>query len=372
MAKFSILPGRVFPNLFIALAGLFGTIFIMKSKEFWIDFLKGTTIGFAIPIPGVSGGTMAVLTGIFDKIANAVANIKKDFWGSFRSVLPILLGALFMAIIGFLGIKKGFDFAPFALSALFGGLVLGSTPVVTKELHGVAMKTMDVTRIIIGFIVAAGIGIASALVFYFTGFSIASSLQSNVIWIYPVLLVAGFIGAMAAVVPGISGSMMMYLMGLYVPVVGLYTTWSNWKNSALYGVMFGGGLCLIIGGLAGFILTNIWMKDLLAKKHDASYEVILGFIFGSLVSLFINPQMVRTTTDGTAVNYWIYSGLASAGISGTPIWEWIVGSVLFVGSAILLFYITTHMQKKEAAAKLQVTEAPKADSSNSPTNTEQK
>jgi putative membrane protein len=363
----------VFPNLFIALAGLFGTIFIMKSKEFWIDFLKGTTIGFAIPIPGVSGGTMAVLTGIFDKIANAVANIKKDFWGSFRSVLPIILGALFMAIIGFLGIKKGFEFAPFALSALFGGLVLGSTPVVTKELRGVSMKVMDVSRIVIGFVVAAGIGIASALVYYFTGFSIEGSLQSNVIWIYPLLLVAGFIGASAAVVPGISGSMMMYLMGLYIPVVKLYTTWSNWTKSELYGVMFGGGVCLIIGGIAGFVLTNLWMKDLLAKKHDASYEVILGFIFGSLVSLFVNPQMVQPTmVNGAATRYWIYSGLASAGISGTPIWEWIVGSVLFVGSAILLFYITTRVQKKEAAAKRQVTEAPKADSSNSPTNTEQK
>lgn len=347
----------------------------MKSKAFWIDFLKGTTIGFAIPIPGVSGGTMAVLTGIFDKIANAVANLKKDFWGSLRSVLPIILGALFMAIIGFLGIKKGFEYAPFALSALFGGLVFGSTPVVTKELHGVSMKVIDVSRIVVGFVVAAGIGIASALVFYFTGFSIASSLQSNVYWIYPVLLAAGFIGASAAVVPGISGSMMMYLMGLYVPVVSLYTTWSNWKNSALYGVMFGGGVCLIIGGIAGFILTNIWMKDLIAKKHDPTYEVILGFIFGSLVSLFINPQMVKTTTDGTALNYWIYTGLASANIPGTPLWEWIVGSVLFVGSAILLFYITTRVQKKEAAAKAKVAEAPRAqgaDSTKAPNNSELK
>ncbi|MFA6619536.1 MAG: DUF368 domain-containing protein [Bacilli bacterium] len=331
----------------------------MKAKEFWIDFLKGTTIGFAIPIPGVSGGTMAVLTGIFDKIANAVANIKKNFWGSLRSVLPIALGALFMAIIGFLGIKKGFEFAPFALSALFGGLVFGSTPVVTKELKGVPMKGAAVSRIVIGFIVAAGIGVASALVYYFTGFSIASSLRSDVLWIYPVLLVAGFIGASAAVVPGISGSMMMYLMGLYVPVVSLYTTWGNWKNSALYGVLFGGGVCLIVGGLAGFVLTNIWMKDLIAKKHDPTYEVILGFIFGSLVSLFINPQMVKTfiATDGSTINYWLYSGLASQNIAGTPIWEWIVGTVLFVGSAILLFYITTHVQKKETVAQAKLVES---------------
>jgi putative membrane protein len=343
----------------------------MKAKEFWIDFLKGTTIGFAIPIPGVSGGTMAVLTGIFDKIANAVANIKKDFWGSLRSVLPIALGALFMAIIGFLGIKKGFEFAPFALSALFGGLVLGSTPVVTKELKGIPMKGMDVSRVVIGFVVAAGIGIASALVYYFTGFSIASSLQSNVIWIYPILLVAGFIGAAAAVVPGISGSMMMYLMGLYVPVVGLYTTLSNWKNSALYGVMFGGGVCLIIGGVAGFILTNIWMKDLIAKKHNPTYEVILGFIFGSLVSLFINPQMVKTftATDGSTINYWIYSGLASQGVAGTPVWEWIVGSLLFVGSAILLFYITTRVQKKEMAAQAKLAESAPAKPVENPSTT---
>ena len=121
----------------------------MKAKEFWVDFLKGTTIGFAIPIPGVSGGTMAVLTGIFDKIADAVSNLKKDFWGSIRSVFPILLGALLMALVGFFWISKGFELAPFAISALFGGLVLGSTPVITKELKGLKMKTVDISRICI-------------------------------------------------------------------------------------------------------------------------------------------------------------------------------------------------------------------------------
>jgi putative membrane protein len=309
----------------------------MKNKQWWLDFLKGTTIGFAIPIPGVSGGTMAVLTGIFNKIAQAVADFRKNFWHSVQVLLPIGLGALLMAIIGFLGIKKGFEFAPFALSALFAGLILGSTPVVTKELKDTKWTAKPIARLVIGFLVAAGIGIASALVFYFTGFSIASSLQSNVYWIYPVLIVAGFIGASAAVVPGISGSMMMYLMGLYVPVVSLYTTWSNWKDSSLYGVMFGGGVCLIVGGLAGFILTNVWMKDLIAKQHNPTYEVILGFIYGSLVSMFVNPQMIKINAD-TSTKYWVYST--------TPVWEWIVGAILFLGATIGLYWITKKLQAK--------------------------
>jgi putative membrane protein len=311
----------------------------MKNKQWWLDFLKGTTIGFAIPIPGVSGGTMAVLTGIFDKIAQAVSDFRKNFWHSVQVLLPIGLGALLMAIIGFLGIKKGFELAPFALSALFAGLILGSTPVVTKELKDTQWTAKPILRLVIGFLVAAGIGIASALVFYFTGFSIASSLQSNVYWIYPVLLVAGFIGAAAAVVPGISGSMMMYLMGLYVPVVSLYTTWSNWKDSSLYGVMFGGGICLIIGGLAGFILTNIWMKNLIAKQHNPTYEVILGFIYGSLVSMFVNPQMIKINAD-TSEKYWVYSV--------TPIWEWVVGGVLFVGATLALYFLTKKFQAHTA------------------------
>jgi putative membrane protein len=313
----------------------------MKIKEWWIDFLKGTTIGFAIPIPGVSGGTMAVLTGIFDKITNAVSNLKNDFKQSFKTLLPIGLGALVMAIIGFVGIKEGFNAAPFALSALFAGLILGSVPVVTKELKGQKWDVASVTRLTIGFIVAAGIGIASALVFYYYGFSIAEYLLSNVWWIYPVLLAAGFIGATAAVVPGISGSMMMYLMGLYVPVISLFTTKDNWKNSALYGVMFGGGLMLIIGGVAGFIVTNIWMKDLLAKKHNQTYEVILGFIFGSLISMFVNPQMIRVDA-GTKT--WLYAD--------RPVWEWAVGSILFVAAFVTLFIITTKTNKSSTKTEI--------------------
>jgi putative membrane protein len=311
----------------------------MKAKEWWLDFLKGTTIGFAIPIPGVSGGTMAVLTGIFNKIADAVSNLKKQFKQSFKTLLPIGLGALVMAIIGFVGIKKGFALAPFALSALFAGLIFGSTPVVTKELKTTKKDVPFYGRVIVGFVIAAGIGIASALTYYFADFSIANYLKSDVPWIYPVLLAAGFIGATAAVIPGISGSMMMFLMGLYVPLVSLFTTLSNYTDPSLYGVIFGGGILLIIGGLSGFVLTNITMKKLLATKHDQSYEVILGFIFGSLVSMFINPQMIKQ--DESLNRYWIYET--------TPVWEWVVGSVLFVLAAVLLLFLTNKSTRKQQA-----------------------
>lgn len=315
----------------------------MKIKNWWLDFLKGTTIGFAIPIPGVSGGTMAVLSGIFDKIANAVANLKTHFKESIKTLLPIGLGALAMAIIGFIGIKKGFEYAPFVFSALFAGLILGSTPVVTRELKNATWDFWSYFRIVVGFVVAAGIGIASALVFYFYGFSIAEYLVSNVWWIYPLLLIAGFIGAVAAVVPGISGSMMMYLMGLYVPLLELFTTWSNWANTAMLPILLGGGVLLVVGCAAGFICANIWMKKLLATKHDSTYQVILGFIFGSLISMFVNPQMIKTNVD-TGARYWLYTD--------RPIWEWIVGAVLFVGAAVLLFYLTTKKAKPSDPAAI--------------------
>jgi uncharacterized membrane protein len=187
-------------------------------------------------------------------------------------------------------------------------------------------------------VVAAGVGIASALIYYFYDFSIGSYLLSGVWWVYPIMFVAGFIGALAAVVPGISGSMIMYLMGLYVPLVSLFTTFSNYKNSALYGVIFGGGALLILGCLVGFILTNVWMKKLLTVKHDETYQVILGFILGSLISMFVNPQMIKTNAD-TGARYWIYET--------TPVWEWIVGVALFIISACVLFYLTKRSQKKK-------------------------
>ncbi|MCI2055036.1 MAG: DUF368 domain-containing protein, partial [Bacilli bacterium] len=157
----------------------------MKIKTWLLDMLKGTTIGFAIPIPGVSGGTMAVLTGLFDKISDAVSNMKKHFGESIRTLIPIGLGALLMAIIGFIGIKKGFDYAPFALSSLFAGLISGSTPVITNELKKSTWSPKAVTRTVIGFVVAAGVGIASALIYYFYDFSIGSYLLSGVWWVYP-------------------------------------------------------------------------------------------------------------------------------------------------------------------------------------------
>ncbi|MCI1245228.1 MAG: DUF368 domain-containing protein [Bacilli bacterium] len=315
----------------------------MKMKKWWLDFLKGTTIGFAIPIPGVSGGTMAVLSGIFDKIIDAVSNFKTHFKESFKTLLPIALGALTMAIIGFIGIKKGFDYAPFALSALFGGLVLGSLPTVTRELKANALDFWGVFRIIVGFIVAAGVGIASSLIFYYYGFSIAEYMASDVWWIYPVFLAAGFIGAVASVIPGISGSMIMYLMGLYVPLVSLFTTWSNWGEAAYLPLILGGAALIVIGALAGFVVANLWMKSLLSKRHDQTYQTIFGFILGSLVSMFANPQMIRTD-EATLTKYWVYAN--------RPTGEWIVGVILFVGAAVLLFCLTTKAYRKKGPKKL--------------------
>ena len=101
--------------------------------EFVKDILKGSLVGVANIIPGVSGGTMAVSMGIYDKLITAVTHIFKDFKKSLRILLPIVIGAVLgIGILAFV-IKWLFANYPVQTNLLFIGLIVGGLPVIWKK-----------------------------------------------------------------------------------------------------------------------------------------------------------------------------------------------------------------------------------------------
>ena len=108
----------------------------MKIKNWFLDVLKGGSLGLGM-IPGVSAGTMALIVGIYDRLIGGIANLRKEFKKSLISLIPIGIGAVMSAIICMLGVNYGLDYAPFAIISLFAGLIIGSLPVITKEIKGV-------------------------------------------------------------------------------------------------------------------------------------------------------------------------------------------------------------------------------------------
>ncbi len=291
-------------------------------------------MGLGMAIPGVSAGTIAVIVGVYDELIGAIANIRKEFKKSFITLLPIALGLVISAILLLIGIHYCYEKAEYVISCIFAGLVIGTTPIVVKEakLHEISAK--KTILIIVGFIIAAAIGVGSCLAKLYWKLDFGAYFIEGVWWAYPVCLSAGFLAMTACVIPGISGSMCLFMLGLYNPliaiVVGSDSIFRN-HDRTLSGI--GLLVCAIVGALAGLIFASKVMKRALAKTRDGTFSIVLGFVLGSIVCLFANQSLIND--EGV----WAYER--------TPLWGWIVGSVLLAVVTIASYFLIARKQMKK-------------------------
>ena len=110
--------------------------FFIKFKEQITNFLKGMGIGAACIVPGVSGGTLAVMFNIFDKMIEAINGLFKHFKKSFLFLLPIILGIVFAIAALIIPINYAFDYIPFPIISMFAGFIIGSLPSLFKKIKG--------------------------------------------------------------------------------------------------------------------------------------------------------------------------------------------------------------------------------------------
>lgn len=314
-----------------------------KGPNVWVKGVEGITLGISAAIPGLSAGTIAIAERCYEPLVDAVSGLRGHFKKSFLYLLPYLLGLILGAVAALIGIQKGYEAAPFTLTGLFAGFVFGSLPVTFEELHhGKTGKEVffHVLSFVLCLLVAAGLGIVTAL----TKVDLSSSLASRVWWMYPLALVSGIVAAAACVVPGISGSMSLMVIGMYFPILNSFATRSGdlsiWNHDgANYSGSFVGtgiviALLLVIGAIIGLILSSRVMKSLLEKHRTSTYFGILGLILGSLVSMFINSNI-----------YPKYPTIKT--------WDYVVGSILFVLGAIGVYLLIrfSNKQKEKSATK---------------------
>ncbi len=308
---------------------------------FFLDLAKGASLGVSAAIPGLSGGTIAVVEGCYDSLIQAISSLRKNFKKSFLFLLPYLLGLALGALGAFVGIKKGYSVAPFTLTGLFAGLVFGSLPVAVSELKkGESGKQIAIYVLcfFLCFLLAAGLGVFTAL----CKVNLGEQLLNRTWWMYLLVPVCGFLAAFSFIVPGISGSMTLMVLGMYYPI--LYTfmpadkgnpeqvALSLWGNgdSAFIGTGIALLLLLVLGAVAGLVVSSKVMGKLLEKKRVPTFYGILGLILGSLVSMFINSD--------------IYPKYISGSIQT---WDYIIGAVLFVLGAVGVFFLIRLAKKKK-------------------------
>ena len=259
--------------------------------EFVKDILKGSLVGVANIIPGVSGGTMAVSMGIYDKLITAVTHIFKDFKKSLRILLPIVIGAVLgIGILAFV-IKWLFANYPVQTNLLFIGLIVGGLPIIWK-------KTKK-QRITAGAIVTFLVFLSIVILFPIFGNGAGAEVALTPgIGMFLKLILIGIIAAATMVIPGVSGSMMLMILGYYNPILNTITGFISSAAALDTAGMMSYVWILIpfgIGVVVGIFAIAKFVEYVFEHAPAIAYCAILGLIVGSPIAILAMAQITSLT-----------------------------------------------------------------------------
>ena len=239
-----------------------------------VDIFKGALMGIANVIPGLSGGTIAVAIGIYEKLINAIADLLKHPIKALKEVWPIIVGIILGIVFSVVGISYMLENYEVPSTMLFVGFILGSLPIVIKEVENKKVKKRHITAFTVMLAFVILIPLLSVL-----------GIQAVDSELNPILLF--FIGVIAAatmIIPGVSGSMVLMTMGYYDNVMLTIRSFLEALKSMDMSKMGESMVLLVpfgIGVVVGIFVMAKIMKMLLKKYKDTVNWAILGLIVAS-------------------------------------------------------------------------------------------
>lgn len=314
-----------------------------EIKKYLLLFLKGMGMGGADVVPGVSGGTIAFITGIYEELLNSISKVDadairlllqfriKDFWTHINGTfLIVLLSGILFSVFSLARIITYFlEHHPIPIWSFFFGLIIISAILVAKEI-----KKWN------WIVVLAGI-IGIAIAYYVT---IASPSQtSNSLWF---VFISGAIAICAMILPGISGAFILLLLGKYTYI---FTALKEFNFPVI--IVFGLGC---ITGLLSFSRVISW---LLKNYYNTAVALLAGFMIGSLNKIWPwkVPTSYRINSEGLQVP------LTEQNIAPTTYMEvtnqdpLILHAILFVMVGIVLVILIERIGSMYAKASSKAT-----------------
>lgn len=236
-------------------------------KKYIIILLKGIIIGGTMLVPGVSGGSMAMILGIYDRLISAVSSFSTHKKDNFILLSVFSSGAVSGMLILASPILKLIELYRFPAMFFFIGAVAGGIPMIYKqsEMKNISWKTF-------AYLAA---GIFAVLAISFIPSDIFSGNPGSAVYRTALLLVSGIISAAALILPGISVSYMLLIMGMYDEVI-----------EAISGIHLPYLIPLGAGLLGGIFLTAKLLEKAMKKHPQPTYLIIMGFIVGSVIKVF--------------------------------------------------------------------------------------
>lgn len=284
----------------------------MKNiKEYIVNFFNGFMMALADSVPGVSGGTIAFLLGFYDNLINSLdfllSNNKEKRNSGKKYLLKLGIGWVIGMAISVLILTSVFEKHIYEISSLFMGFIILSIPIIIKEeketLRG---KYINIIFTIIGIILVY-------LITYFNNTSITTMSLNNLSFSSAIyIFIAGMIAISAMILPGISGSTLLLIFGLYLPVITGIKDILHLNFAPFFGLTIFG-----LGIITGILSIIKLLKKALDKYRTQTVYMIIGLMIGSIYSIIMGPTTLDTPVN--PINIYNFSFIFFI-IGGLVVW----------------------------------------------------
>lgn len=296
-------------------------------------FIQGFCMALADSVPGVSGGTIAFLLGFYDDFISSLNNIvskdKDKRKTAFIFLVKIGIGWVIGFLLAILFITSVFESHIYQISSLFIGFILFAIPIIVTEEKECLKKLINSIFILFG-------GAIVVAITYFSNESILSggvdlSVGEVSVGILVFLFFAGMIAISAMVLPGISGSTILMIFGLYIPITTAIKDVLHLKLEYVPALIVFG-----IGIVIGALLVVKGIKKMLEKFRSQTVYFIIGLMLGSIYSIAMGPTTLK---DSDGIN----KNLEMLSLNNFSWLFFIIGGVVIFGLQALKVF----MEKKE-------------------------
>jgi putative membrane protein len=294
-------------------------------KELLISIFVGFSIGLSVIIPGISGSSIAIIMKVYDKLMYSFSNIFKKFKSCIIFLIPIGIGILLGFLIGLIIVKILLEAFPFITICFFVGLMVGTYPILFKEIKGNLFDLKKTLLFISGIIVPIVITVLSLVI------GIDNSLAGLNLGHYMLFLVLGILISLTQLIPGLSATVLLMMFGYYKALMdGIgRELFSNFGLIMVY-------VILLVGFVIGTLLFSKIINKLLENARIKFFFVICGLSIGSVFAVFLGNDCMD-----------IYKGWTNA----TMVSDILIGfAVLLVGFAIS-FALYIYDKKRESLGK---------------------
>ncbi len=236
-----------------------------------INFIKGIVVGATTTVPGVSGGTMAIILGIFDNIIHSISKYFKDIKNNTIFLGVVGIGGVIGLVLAAPLVSYCIDNFKYPSLFFFLGVVISGLPVLFKKANQGNKTKYDFIFFIIGALIIGGL-----LVLEYTYKGSIFDLTNTLSLIDVIILfLSGIIIAVALILPGISTSFLLITLGLYKPLIDAVKT----INLSFL-------TPLVLGTIFGVIATTSILEKMMNEKPRQTYLLIIGFVAVSIIQVF--------------------------------------------------------------------------------------